>query len=108
MNTLTLDSMAFDNFEIANNEYLATTEGEGLGSALWGGTVEGLDKAFTWGAAGAGIGGAIGGTVGLAPSIPTGGLSVGACATIGGGIGAVAGVTLGTTVGFIDGFIKNY
>lgn len=23
MNTLTLDSMAFDNFEIANNEYLA-------------------------------------------------------------------------------------
>ncbi|EMC54050.1 hypothetical protein SMU105_04202 [Streptococcus mutans SF12] len=53
MNTLTLDSMAFDNFEIANNEYLATTEGEDLGSALWGGTVEGLDKAFTWGAAGA-------------------------------------------------------
>lgn len=49
MNTLTLDSMAFDNFEIANNEYLATTEGEGLGSALWGGTVEELDKAFTWG-----------------------------------------------------------
>ena len=66
MNTLTLDSMAFDNFEIANNEYLATTEGEGLGSALWGGTVEELDKAFTWGAAAALAIGVIAINVGLA------------------------------------------
>lgn len=66
MNTLTLDSMVFDNFEIANNEYLATTEGEGLGSALWGGTVEELDKAFTWGAAAALAIGVIAINVGLA------------------------------------------
>ena len=66
MNTLTLDSMVFDNFEIANNEYLATTEGEGLGSALWGGTVEELDKAFTWGAAASLAIGVIAINVGLA------------------------------------------
>ncbi|BAL69709.1 hypothetical protein SMULJ23_1375 [Streptococcus mutans LJ23] len=34
MNSTTLDSMAFDNFEVADTDYLAVVEGEGFVSAV--------------------------------------------------------------------------
>ena len=34
MNSTTLDSMAFDNFEVAVTDYLAVVEGEGFVSAV--------------------------------------------------------------------------
>ncbi|EMC20147.1 hypothetical protein [Streptococcus mutans] len=40
MNTVTLNSMAFDNFEVADTDCLAAVEGEGFASAVAEGFVE--------------------------------------------------------------------
>lgn len=45
MNTVTLNSMAFDNFETLNDTLLADFDGAGVYSAVVGG----IDRGFEWG-----------------------------------------------------------
>lgn len=100
MSTVTLNSMAFDNFETVNDTLLADFDGAGLYSAIVGG----IDRGLEWGANGAAVGGALGAGLGAIPAGPTAGISIAA----GTGIGAAGGALLFGTAGFITGAIDNY
>lgn len=94
MNTLTLDSMVFDNFEVADIDLLASIEAgkfswEGLGKATTGGLIGGM----VTGAITGGYIGATGGSV-VCPGLGTvtGAVSCGTVLMIGYGLtGAAAG-----------------
>ncbi|MFM1586715.1 hypothetical protein [Streptococcus mutans] len=76
MNTVTLDSMAFDNFEVADNEDLANVEGEGwlLGAA--GAVLGGIGGGLLAAGSGASAAGIWGGAISGATACGLGGLAI--------------------------------
>ncbi|MFM1629569.1 hypothetical protein [Streptococcus mutans] len=60
MNTVTLDSMAFDNFEVIDDTLLSNIE---AGNITWNGFVGATAEGAWTGAVGGGIAGAVGGDV---------------------------------------------